>query len=314
MNLTVKILLPFFIVLAVVFGSINYFSVQIFDQFFLENKALTLGDHANREAKVIFRDANFKQASISAQTQEQFGKLVREVEEPSVFRIKVWDKDGRIVYSDKRNLVGAVDSPNLGLINNAFKQKIPVSWRFEQVARNSSDAGYGPFLKIMVPVQDDYGNTYYVLGLYSATSTILSNIRNLINETFLIMAGAAILIYISTNLIVHFIITRRLRRLQRIVNKVSKGDFSYESKDKSSDEIGSLGKSFENMRLQLKNSVENMMSSNYALEEQSSQLKEQLAELEKFQKLTVDRELKMVELKEKLQGLKSQQEKKNPNK
>lgn len=119
-----------------------------------------------------------------------------------------------------------------------------------------------------------------------------------------------------------------LQALEKAFKKVAKGNLYIKLKTKRSDEIGSLIKSFNKMVEDLKVAKDALEEEKLSLEikvkartkaleeakqlleqkveERTKELKERIEELEKFHRLTVGRELKMIELKKEIARLKQQ--------
>ena len=78
----------------------------------------------------------------------------------------------------------------------------------------------------------------------------------------------------------------------------------------ASDEIGSLAESFNRMTKSLKNHTENLEQQ---VDGRTKQLKEKIDELERFKKVTIGRELKMVELKKQIEQIKEDNNRRGKN-
>jgi len=126
-------------------------------------------------------------------------------------------------------------------------------------------------------------------------------------------------------------ITNPLERLRKGVEIVGRGNLEHRIKIKTGDEIEELANSFNQMAEDLKKSYAALEESKTVLEikvaartkelkelaesleekvkERTKELQERLDELEKFHRLTVGRELKMVELKEEIKKLREELEK-----
>ena len=117
-------------------------------------------------------------------------------------------------------------------------------------------------------------------------------------------------------------ITRSLRKLQKRVENIMHGDYSYKSNIHANDELGQLCRAFD---LMTANAQEAKASLEQRVKEQTMELtelktglektvdsktielKKRLEELEEFKKLTIGRELKMVELKKEIEALRQVQ-------
>ena len=85
--------------------------------------------------------------------------------------------------------------------------------------------------------------------------------------------------------------------------EVARGNLGTRAPVKTKDEIGNLAKTFNQMLDGIHQSNEKLFESNRKISESSRVLSDKVAELERFKKLTVGRELKMVEMKKKIKEL-----------
>jgi methyl-accepting chemotaxis protein len=120
-------------------------------------------------------------------------------------------------------------------------------------------------------------------------------IQGLIVSSLIIFLGIAIAVVLSLYLIKR--ITKPIKKLRDAAEEVRSGKLGVSIEINSNDEIGELASVFNKMTSELRQSYENLEEK---IEERTKTLDQKLAELEKFQKLTVDRELKMIELKKEL--------------
>jgi len=90
-----------------------------------------------------------------------------------------------------------------------------------------------------------------------------------------------------------------LKELTTLCQKVRKGDFKVRTKIQSKTEIGELAQSFNAM-------TKDLSEYRSALEEKTKELQKRVEELERFHRVTVGRELKMVELKKEIAKLKKE--------
>jgi methyl-accepting chemotaxis protein len=114
-----------------------------------------------------------------------------------------------------------------------------------------------------------------------------------------VLCGTMLAVYLSKK------ITKPIIELTDVVRKIEKGDLGVQINVKSRDEIGELASGFNLMTQELKQLYANLEQK---IKERTEKLDQKIAELEKFNKLTVDRELKMIELKKELADLKNKKE------
>ena len=84
---------------------------------------------------------------------------------------------------------------------------------------------------------------------------------------------------------------------------MAQGNIGARAPVKTKDEIGRLAETFNRMLDGINQSNEKLSESNQKMSESARVLSEKVAELERFKKLTVGRELKMVEMEKKIKEL-----------
>jgi len=102
-------------------------------------------------------------------------------------------------------------------------------------------------------------------------------------------------------------ITKPLDELTKGTEIIGKGDFTHRIDIKSKDEIGDLATAFNKMAIDLKKSREDLKKYSNELEkkveERTKKLREKVDALERFSRLSVGRELRMVDLKKKMKEM-----------
>lgn len=110
-------------------------------------------------------------------------------------------------------------------------------------------------------------------------------------------------------------IVEPLLNLTKSAKKIGDGDLEKRIEIKRNDEIGELSEAFEKMRLDLIKSKTSQKLYDLNLEEKvkerTREIRNKIDELQNFHDLTIDRELKMCELKEEIKILKQKHEKKS---
>ncbi len=103
--------------------------------------------------------------------------------------------------------------------------------------------------------------------------------------------------------------TKPIKKLHKGAEIISQGNLDYKVNIRTNDEIEQLAETFNQMTKKLKNyysGLEKIVKDRtYELEKAKNDLEKRTKELEKFNKLTVGRELKMIELKKKIRALQS---------
>lgn len=113
---------------------------------------------------------------------------------------------------------------------------------------------------------------------------------------------ASIILSIFIALITSSFLSTAIKKVRDSAIKLRLGDLTQRAQVASKDEIGDLANAFNQM-------AENIEKTQKEIKEADAQLKKKVLDLEKFKELTVGRELKMIELKEKLENLEKEKPK-----
>jgi HD-GYP domain-containing protein (c-di-GMP phosphodiesterase class II) len=126
----------------------------------------------------------------------------------SISRIKMWSKDGTIVWSDESSIVGNNFSENI-FFRRAVGGEIVYTYRFSRKEESMADADRSIILEIYTPVYK--GNeSVGVLELYESDSKLYANLQKNRRTVWLLVAAAGAVIYISL-----FLIFFRIYRSQK---------------------------------------------------------------------------------------------------
>jgi nitrogen fixation/metabolism regulation signal transduction histidine kinase len=118
-----------------------------------------------------------------------------------------------------------------------------------------------------------------------------------------VISVIAIFIALILGYVIAKSIANPIMKLKKITIDISRGNFNTKINIKSKDEIGDLATSFNTMITNLKESKSKLEEKTKELEESKKNVGIKIDELEKFSKLSVGRELKMVELKKRIEEL-----------
>ena len=127
----------------------------------------------------------------------------------------------------------------------------------------------------------------------------LNNIKIQVGLTLFIV----IVLTLFSNILMTRNLTRPLRNLIKGTKEVAGGNLDYIIKAETKDELGRLVNDFNTMVQQLKKAKMVSEEARASLEIKTEELRKRVADLERFHELTVGRELKMVELKQKIREL-----------
>lgn len=163
-------------------------------------------------------------------------------------------------------------------------------------------------IEIAEPFIDKY-DAYRNMFLFQFST---QKITSAIQET-IAYYSVSLVIFIIVGLSITYSLVRQIVKpietLTKAAKDLSTGDLAYQIPITATDEIGTLGIAFNTMASDLKQSRVQLEEHNKKLEEEvekrTKELQNQVDEMGRLQKITIDRELKMVEMKKELDELKS---------
>ena len=133
----------------------------------------------------------------------------------------------------------------------------------------------------------------------------LARVRDDIKYQLLLTLGLIIILTAFSFVMIYKEVVLPLKELIEMTKEVRGGnlDIHIKKDEQKKDEIGELADSFNNM-------VQELKENKKLLEKEKGELQKRVDDLEKFHKLTIGREMKMVKLKEELEKLKKNSDKK----
>jgi HAMP domain-containing protein len=148
----------------------------------------------------------------------------------------------------------------------------------------------------------------WVLVLEHEIGEVLATARAEANRLVLIIGLVLGLVFLVAMLFTVRAVVMPITSLTKVAARIASGNLTEQADTRGRGEIGYLGKVFNRMTASLVDSKKELegkvIERTKELQEIHTALKVKMADLEKFQAITVDRELKMIELKKELEALK----------
>ena len=145
----------------------------------------------------------------------------------------------------------------------------------------------------------------WIIVIEHETEELFSPISNILTIMIIVITIFAMFALIFS-LILSRSITKPIIKVAKVAKEYSKGNLTKKIGINSNDEIGVLSSTFEQMAENLKTQQDNLEDQ---VVERTNELENKVYELQKFKKVTVGRELKMIELKNKIKELEDRWEK-----
>jgi methyl-accepting chemotaxis protein len=210
------------------------------------------------------------------------------------------NKDSRVIFRGLENIIGGIiSSCDQGLIDMSNNDLLSASRRYDEMLDNA------------VFVKDN------IALLMREELSHYNKIEAEIDREHFVIIVASIIVFITV-LILCIIygfrtakeITFPIKKLDEMTKAVSAGNLQVEINKSyfhnQSHEVKSLAESFNKMIVALRDKMQEISETNISIVENQAQMEKQNTELKRFNDLLVDRELKMVELKEEIERLKNE--------
>lgn len=155
--------------------------------------------------------------------------------------------------------------------------------------------------QILLKMQANISRAY---ELSETSMTAINTAQKLIN-VLLLMCISLLVLFVAI-LFVYFkkLIIRPLSALHKSTEVIANGNLDYRVDINSHDEFGQVARSFNEMTIKLKESYSGLEQ---AVQRRTEELNKRIEEVERMNKLMIGRELKMVELKKKIEVLQQAQ-------
>jgi methyl-accepting chemotaxis protein len=285
LNLSFKIIGALLLVTILAFSFFTYFRVR-------QHRALLEESYLDKAKAITYAldagIANREALEVESKLLSNIYKLIWLDPDLSEISINLPQQDVLVTFaSNNQNLINQVaDADNL----ESYKSNLLIH-KFIRTKQLR-------LLRVIAPihVSGQVAGTYQIdLTLEDLDDKIARETRDFVLEIFFLIVLSSMIIFIQG------------------VLAIAQGNLDYKIKAKSNDEIGQLGKAFNQMAKDLKDAHNNLVKHEKELEKtvekRTNELQSKMAELEKFNKLAVGRELRMVELKKKIAELEKKKEK-----
>ncbi len=170
----------------------------------------------------------------------------------------------------------------------------------------------------IINLKYSYNNTSYSSGrvpIYNVSGQIMGSLILIdditehteshaleFQQTMLLIVIMLLVILLIISVSIHLWVSRPISEIIDKTRRFGKGDMDVQIDTKMKGEVGELAHAFDNMTSELKEYKEGLEDT---IAQRTQELNTKVDELERYKKLTVDRELRMVELKKEIDKLKT---------
>lgn len=237
-------------------------------------------NYASSKAELIKRGVFYGMITAHREIVEQTVNVIGTG--PDIMGIAIYDKTGRIIYSSDKRSVGQVigkDAPSCRICHADSKPSEVIlrgqNWKIAKDYKGVKS------LKFVLPIYNDptcytaachwHSKDQKILGVIEtdfSTATVDKTIRQNRLGTLLFGGLFVGIISVSLCIIIYKFVTKPIALLEEGMKRITQGDLDYEIKINSSDEMGLLARTFNNMTKDIKRYKENMENWTKALEEE----------------------------------------------
>lgn len=292
-SISVKVVSIIFLVSVIFISFLTYMNIQEQKIFF--EKAYT------DKAVIIARslDAGIESRGDLDDRDKLRTKIYKLIwENPELLRVNVNLPDNdvlKVAVSNDANAINTQSSPD------SCK-----SYEKDVVVHAINQLGNTQTLTVIVPIHlfgQRVGTYDMLFSMDSVDETIALQTERLIGIAIVDFLAVLFLFL----LLINYSVIRPIKELMGGIEAIRSNNLEYKICVESNDELGELASAFNQMSSDLKKSREELEDYNTDLEkkvlERTKELQARVDELERFHKLTVGRELKMIELKKRIEEL-----------
>lgn len=155
-------------------------------------------------------------------TEQIFDQVLADLKLPEVLRIKVWDKNATVIYSNDKSIVGQRFSDNVEF-HEAMEGESVVNIKEPNKAENISELGYEQLMEIYVPINlSGESSPVGVVETYYKLDRLNEGVKNAQLEIISIIGSIFVAITILIWALLHILVIRPLDKLELQIREVGK--------------------------------------------------------------------------------------------
>lgn len=258
-----------FSVATVVFFAHGYLKQYLFDDIFFERKYDVL-----RASNAILNERVFRDP-YAEESQETLSRFITLLRAGDVIRLTVWDTGGTVISSDLSSIIGK---------KAVRHEELAAVYRSQQAFFTEKDiddndpiqSTIRPVRIALVPIfiEKEFVGVVEIHMANAAVGIVVARSVNSLAMLLIVTGGVLIL---SMAFIVRRVIVNPIHEIAFFFKKIQDGDFSSHIKIESEDEIGSLAEDFNQMKVSLERTIDEL-ERRQKMAEQSEQEQQKLSE------------------------------------
>lgn len=278
----------------------NILTASLIDRGKTEIASLITIQTDNHIPKEIFSETDL------TKTQKTFEDFFKEIDTVDVLRIKVWNKNAEIISANDPDIIGKKFSDN-DEYQKAMKGEIIAEIKAPVGSENIKETGYSQLMEVYVPIRSFNGEIVGVVETYTILDAINNQIRSAqINLALKIIAFSTPLIILLGGLFLVFYrrISRSIDRLTEFTKILGQGQLDKKLDIQSNDELSGIAVAINKMSSDLSELLLTKTELEKQVKDRTENLRLKMDDIERINRLMIDRELRMIELKKEVSDLK----------
>ncbi len=294
MKISYKILIPLTVFFILLIAGVSLFLKKSVNSILITEEFLRLTENVEKDIQRLLAPDDFMDA-LSPDSYRRFQAMFASVNSSLVARIRIWDTGYQIVFSDLKKEIGFQNSAHTD-IQRVLREETPFVIIKTKDINEPAYEGEEEFSDVYIPVRFA-GRAYGAVEIHLTNASVVGEVAKEINLMLWGIAAGALILFAGIFGIIHFVVLSPLKLLQKNAGAIGAGNFDVPVTVYAKDEIGALAVILREMAQKLKNLFSVKEQHVVELAAHITTIEKQKAELERFQRLTVGRELKMIELK-----------------
>lgn len=203
MKLSTKIILALGVVTILVFGWYMRARYQEIAQAVFESYKQDIARSMEQKASTLLSPDDFRDFDTQKQ-QQTFKKFFEEIQTPDLFRIKVWNTDYVVIWSDLAETIG-MRFPDNHEMQEALEGEIELELKADK-EEQIGERHYAGFAEVYVPIRDTQGNIVGVIEVYQSIASAREKISGEFYDVLKIAVPSAVLVFVVLVFAVRFIV------------------------------------------------------------------------------------------------------------
>ena len=134
----------------------------------------------------------------SDKTNEVFESFYEKVKSPAIFRMKVWDTNYRVIWSNLKELIGSKFQTN-DEVKEALEGNVGVEITLNgqgesEIRESITENLFNNYTEIYIPIKSDSGKIVGVVEIYQSIESILSRLQMEFYKTAIITVGISLVV------------------------------------------------------------------------------------------------------------------------